>query len=47
MEALLRVSRLSCDFPEIQEVDINPLLVLSKGNGIRAIDCRMTIAEAP
>ena len=47
VEALVRVSRLSCDFPEIQELDINPLLVLSKGKGIRAIDCRMTIAEAP
>jgi acetyltransferase len=47
VEALLKVSRLSCDFPEIQELDINPLLVLPKGKGIRAIDCRMTIAEAP
>jgi acetyl coenzyme A synthetase (ADP forming)-like protein len=47
VEALLRVSRLSCDFPEIQELDINPLLVLPKGKGIRAIDCRMTVAEAP
>ena len=47
VEALIRVSRLSCDFPEIQEIDINPLLVLPKGKGIRAIDCRMTIAEAP
>jgi acetyltransferase len=47
VEALIRVSRLACDFPEIQELDINPLLVLSKGKGIRAIDCRMTIAEAP
>ena len=47
VEALIRVSRLSCDFPEIQELDINPLLVLPKGKGIRAIDCRMTIAEAP
>ena len=47
VEALIRVSRLSCDFPEIQELDINPLLVLPKGKGIRAIDCRMTVAEAP
>ncbi|MDD5761719.1 MAG: acetate--CoA ligase family protein [bacterium] len=47
VDALIRVSRLSCDFPEIQELDINPLLVLPKGKGIRAIDCRMTVAEAP
>lgn len=47
VQALLRVSRLSRDFPEVQELDINPLLVLPTGKGIRAIDCRMTIAEAP
>jgi acetyltransferase len=47
VDALLRLSALSCDFPEIQELDINPLLVLPKGKGIRAIDCRMTITEAP
>lgn len=45
VEALLRVSRLSIDFPEIQELDINPLLVLQRGRGVRAIDCRMTVAE--
>jgi acyl-CoA synthetase (NDP forming) len=47
VEALLRVSRLATDFPEIQEMDINPLLVLPRGRGVRAIDCRMTIAEGP
>jgi len=47
VEALLRVSRLAIDFPEIQELDINPLLVLQRGRGVRAIDCRMTIAEGP
>ncbi len=47
VDAILRVSRLGADFPEIQEMDINPLLVLPKGSGIRAIDCRMTISEVP
>ncbi len=46
VDALLRISRLSLDFPEIQELDINPVMVMPKGRGIRAIDCRMTIAEA-
>jgi acetyltransferase len=46
VDALLRISRLSLDFPEIQELDINPVMVMQKGRGIRAIDCRMTIAEA-
>jgi acetate---CoA ligase (ADP-forming) len=46
VEALLRISRLSIDFPEIQELDINPVVALPKGGGVRAIDCRMAIAEA-
>lgn len=46
VDALLRVSRLSVDFPEIQELDINPVMVLPRGKGLRAIDCRMAIAEA-
>jgi acetyltransferase len=47
VEALLRISRLSTDFPEIQELDVNPLLALPRGKGVRAIDCRMTITEVP
>lgn len=46
VEALLRISRLSLDFPEVQELDINPVVALPKGGGVRAIDCRMAIAEA-
>jgi acetyltransferase len=46
VDGLLRISRLSLDFPEIQELDLNPVMVMQKGRGIRAIDCRMTIAEA-
>lgn len=46
VDALLRISRLSLDFPEIQELDVNPVMVMPKGRGIRAIDCRMTISEA-
>jgi acetyltransferase len=46
VDGLLRISRLSSDFPEIQELDLNPVLVMPKGRGIVAIDCRMTIAEA-
>ncbi|HZW36400.1 MAG TPA: acetate--CoA ligase family protein, partial [Candidatus Deferrimicrobiaceae bacterium] len=46
VDSLLRISRLSLDFPEIQELDLNPVMVMPKGRGVRAIDCRMTIAEA-
>ncbi len=46
VDALVRLSRLSVDFPEIQELDINPVIVMPRGKGLRAIDCRMAIAEA-
>jgi acyl-CoA synthetase (NDP forming) len=46
VDALLRLSALSCDFPEIQELDINPVVVMTKGKGLRAIDCRVAVAEA-
>lgn len=46
VEAILRISRLSLDFPGILELDINPLMVLPKGRGLMAIDCRMSIGEA-
>jgi acetyltransferase len=46
VDSLLRISKLSLDVPEIQELDLNPVMVMPKGRGVRAIDCRMTIAEA-
>ncbi len=41
-EALLRVSQLVTEFPEILELDVNPLVV--HGQGAVAIDVRMVIA---
>ncbi len=45
VEGILRVSRLSLECPEIVELDINPVMVLPKGRGLTAIDCRMSIGE--
>ena len=42
-EALLRLSQLVTDFPEILEMDINPLMVLPSGKGAVVIDSRLTI----
>jgi acetyl coenzyme A synthetase (ADP forming)-like protein len=44
-EALLRLSQMAMDFPEIIEGDINPLLVCPEGQGAVAVDARMTIQE--
>ena len=40
---ILRLSELAVDFPDIQEIEINPLLVLPKGQGALALDCRMIL----
>ena len=45
-ESLLRLSLLVTDFPEILELDINPLKVFSNGQAAVAIDARLTVAQA-
>jgi acyl-CoA synthetase (NDP forming) len=42
-EALLRLSQLLIDFPEIRELDINPLRVFQDNNGCRALDARIML----
>ena len=44
-EILMRLSQLAVDFPEIDEVDLNPVLALRKGKGAGAVavDARMKI----
>jgi acetyltransferase len=44
-EYLLRLSQLVIDFPEIMELDINPLIVRSEGKGAVAADARITLEE--
>jgi acetate---CoA ligase (ADP-forming) len=44
-ESLLRLSQLVTDFPEIEEMDINPLIVLPEGSGARVVDARILIAD--
>jgi acetyltransferase len=38
-----RLSRLLADFPEIKELDINPLLVLPAGQGVKVVDARVVL----
>jgi len=44
-EIILRVSQLVTDFPEILEMDINPLVLMPEGQGAIALDARLTLAE--
>lgn len=43
VDTLCRVSQLVMDFPEILEFEINPLMVLSEGQGCVAMDIRLTL----
>jgi acetyltransferase len=40
LDAMLRLSQAACDFPEIAELEINPLYVLPEGQGAYAVDVR-------
>ncbi len=44
VEVMLRLSQLVTDFPEIVELDINPLKVFDQGNGALALDMRLVLA---
>lgn len=43
VDALLRLSRLAEDFPEIVALDINPLLALPPGRGVMALHARIRV----
>jgi len=43
VDALCRVSQLVTDFPEIVELDINPLVVYEEGRGAVALDMRVVL----
>jgi hypothetical protein len=46
-ECLERLSQLVTDFPEITELDINPLIVHAQGKGARVADVRIALASDP
>jgi acetyl coenzyme A synthetase (ADP forming)-like protein len=42
-EALLRLSRLAVEVPEIVELDLNPVIALPPGHGCRIVDARIRV----
>jgi acetate---CoA ligase (ADP-forming) len=46
-DTLLKVSQLVTQFPEIVEMDINPLIVFEKGKGVMSVDARLVLASQP
>ncbi len=45
VDTLLRIGQLVQEFPEITELDINPLIVYSKNQGAIAIDMRLVLSN--
>jgi acyl-CoA synthetase (NDP forming) len=45
VDALLRIGQLVQDFPEIVELDINPLIVYEEEQGAIAIDMRLVLSS--
>lgn len=45
VDAIVRVSWLLAEFPEIKELDVNPLRLFKDGSGVCAIDARMRIEK--
>jgi acetate---CoA ligase (ADP-forming) len=45
-DLLLRISRLAVDVPEVVELDLNPVLAMSPGNGCRIVDARIRVRAA-
>ena len=44
-DVLLRFSTLIEDLPEIEQIEINPLVVLDEGKGCAALDCRISVKK--
>ena len=46
-ECIQRISQLSMDFPQIEEMDINPLKISAEGASAVAVDARIRILQNP
>jgi len=44
IDAILRLGQLAADFPQLTEIDINPLRVFPASQGTAALDVRMKLA---
>jgi len=45
IDAILRLSQAAIDYPEIQEIEVNPLIVMQQGGGAYAVDARVRLGS--
>jgi acyl-CoA synthetase (NDP forming) len=43
VETILRISVMATAIPEIVEMDLNPVMVLEPGEGVRVVDARIRV----
>jgi acetyltransferase len=46
VDTLLRIAQLAADFPQLVEIEINPLRVLEEGEGAYAVDVRVRVVNS-
>jgi len=46
LDSIMRVGQLVVDFPQIEEMEINPMIVQPQEGGVLAVDVRMKVTEA-
>jgi acyl-CoA synthetase (NDP forming) len=46
IDVLVRLAQLASEFPQLIEMEINPLRVLPRGKGVYAVDVRVRLAPA-
>ncbi|MBU2645091.1 acetate--CoA ligase family protein [bacterium] len=47
LDAILRISQLLVDFPQIEELDVNPLRIFHENEGCSALDARIILGRQP
>ncbi len=45
VEVILKISQMAMDFPELEELEMNPVMVGDEGTGVTAVDALVTIKE--
>jgi acetyl-CoA synthetase (ADP-forming) len=43
VDMLIRLSQLGTDFPQLDEMDLNPVFVFPKGKGAAVVDARIKL----
>ena len=43
VDVVLRLSQVATDYPQIQEIEVNPLIVMEQGKGAFAVDARVRV----